>query len=202
MTELVPPTRLDFGEYTQVRIVVSSAMIRFDNGSSTEDKPAEVPSENLKTDNNFNFDVSEASAVDIVVHFDLSKSIVVSATSGTPTYKLKPVLHLFDDPLKAATIEGSIANTAFGTSEKITVIVIAESNQEEYTRVEVPISDTADPTAFRIFWLVPDKSYTVQIDLDQDDSIDYEELVENIDVPEGAVFELNGGDPIDPGSVI
>jgi hypothetical protein len=113
-------------------------------------------------------------------------------------------LHLFDDPLKAATIEGSIADTAFGvgTSDKITVIVIAESNQEEYTQVEVPKSNTPDPTVFSIFWIVPDKSYTVQIDLDQDDSIDCEEFVENIDVPEGAVFELNGGDPIDSGSLI
>ena len=73
----------------------------------------------------------------------------------------------------------------------------ADSNQEEYTRIEVPQSDTEDPTAFKIFWLVPDQSYTVEIDLDQDDSIDCSEFVENIDVPEGAVFELNGGNPID-----
>ena len=202
MTELVPPTRLDFGKYTQVRIVVSSVTIRFDNGGFTEDKPAEVPSENLKTDNNFVFDVTESTAIDMVVHFDLSQSIVVSSTSGTPTYKLKPVLHLFDDPLKAATIEGNFADTAFCASDKITVIVIAESNQEEYTRVEVPTSNTTDPTVFRIFWLVPDKSYTVQIDFDQDDLIDWEELVDNFNVPEGEVFELNDGESIDPDSVI
>jgi hypothetical protein len=111
-------------------------------------------------------------------------------------------LHLFDDPLKAATIEGNFADTAFCASDKITVIVIAESNQEEYTRVEVPKPDTTDPTVFRIFWLVPDKSYTVQIDFDQDDLIDWEELVDNFNVPEGEVFELNDGESIDPDSVI
>jgi len=54
-TELVPPTKLDTGKYTQVRIVVSSATIRFDNGSSTQDEPVDVPSGNLKTDKNFRF---------------------------------------------------------------------------------------------------------------------------------------------------
>ncbi len=202
VTELVPPTKLDFGKYTQVRIVVSSAMIKFDDGNSTEDKPVEVPSENLKTDKNFIFDVPEATAVDIVVHFDLSQSIVVS---GNLSYKLKPVLHLFGDPLKAATIEGIITSAAFGGSDNATVIVTAESNQEEYTQVEVPKSDTDDLTDFSIFWLVPNESYTVEIDLDQDDSIDCNEFVqfvEDVDLEAGVVFKLNGGDPIETGNDI
>jgi len=198
-TEFVPPTKLDAGKYTQVRIIVSSATIRFDNGSFIQDEPIEVPSGKLKTDKNFIFDVTEASAVDIVIHFDLSKSLVVTEPAANPSYKLKPVLHLFGDPLEAATIEGSIDNASFGTSEQATVTVIAESNQEEYTIVEVSKSATDDPTEFSIFWIVPDQSYTVKIDLDQNDSIDCDQFVEDVDLPEGAVFELNEGNPIETG---
>lgn len=196
VTELVPPTKLESGKYTQVRLVVSSAKILFDNISSTAEEPVRVPSGNLKTDKNFIFNVGEDAAVDLIVHFDLSKSVVVTGPAANPSYKLKPVLHLFDDPLEAATIKGSIENSAFGDSEKATVTVIAESNQEEYTIVEVSESDTEDPTEFTIFWLVPYESYTVEIDLDQNDTTDYDEFVQDIDLPKGAEFELNDGDPI------
>jgi hypothetical protein len=201
-TELVPPTKLDAGKYTQVRIVVSSATIRFDDGNSTRDEPVDIPSGNLKTDKSFIFDVTEPSAVDIVVHFDLSKSLVVTGPAPNPSYKLKPVLHFFEDPSEAATIEGSIVNSSFGASEKATITVFAESNHEIFTIVEVSKSDTNDPTEFSIFWLVPNQSYTVEIDLNQDDTSECEEFVEEIDLPEGAVFELNGGDPIENGKGI
>jgi len=138
-TELVPPTKLDFGKYTQVRIVVDSAMMTFEikdddgNVTGTDDRTVEVPSGNLKTDKNFDFDVSDGSAVHIVIHFDLSMSIVVSGTESDPIYKLKPVLHLFNkDLLQAATIRGSIDNSSFvdPENEKATIVVIAESNGE------------------------------------------------------------------------
>lgn len=201
-TELVPPTKLAAGKYTQVRIVISGATIRFDDGSSTRDEPVDVPSGNLKTDKNFIFDVIEPSAIDIVIHFDLSKSLVVTGPAAKPSIKLKPVLHLFEDPSEAAVIEGSIVNSSFGASEKATITVFAESNQEVFTIVEVSESDTDDPTDFRIFWLVPNQSYTVEVDLNQDDTIDCDEFVEDIDLPEGAVFELNDGDPIETGNGI
>ena len=202
-TELVPPAKLSSGKYTQVRIVVDRATMRFDNGDgTTEDRPVEVPSENLKTDKNFNFDVTEDSAVDMVIHFDLSMSVVVSGLASNPTYKLKPVVHLFEDPLQAATIEGRIDNSSFGGSEKATIVVIAESDGEEFTRVEVSQSDAEDPTEFSIFWIVPGQSYTLQVDLDQDDVADCDEFVEDVDLPEGAVFELNQGNYIEIGSGI
>ena len=194
-TELVPPTKLNSGKYTQVRLVVSSATIMFDNITTTAEEPVIVPSDNLKTDKNFIFNVIEDSAVDLIIHFDLSKSLVVTDLAGTLSYKLKPVLHLFGDPLKAATIKGSITNSAFGASDKATVTVIAESNQEEYTIVEV-LESTDDPTEFSIFWLVPNESYTVEIDLDQDNTTDYDEFIQDIDLPEGADFELNNGNSI------
>ena len=71
-------------------------------------------------------------------------------------------------------------------------------NAINIARKEKEKSDTEDPTEFSIFWIVPYESYTVEIDLDQDDSTDsdYDEFVEDTDLPEGAEFELNEGDPI------
>jgi hypothetical protein len=214
-TELVPPTKLDSGKYTQVRIVVSNAFMRFENDNrTTEDRTLEIPSGNLKTDKNFTIDLAEDSAMDIVIHFDLSMSVVVSGPASNPRYKLKPVLHLFDDPLKAATIQGSINNSSFGTSNTATVVVIAQSNQEEFTRVEVPMVDDVDPTPFSIYWLVPNESYTVQIDLNKNagttdgDSIDVDcnetvavtadKIGDEVprELEEGEVFRLNGGESI------
>lgn len=196
VTELVPPTRLRSGKYTQVRLVVSGASIWFDHIISTAEEPVTVPSEHLKTDKNFIFKVIRDSAADLVIHFDLSKSLVVAGTAEDPSYQLKPVLHLFDDPMTAATINGNISQSAFGDGGKATVTVFAETNQEEYTSVEVSKSETEDPTDFTIFWLVPNESYTVKIDLDQNGAVDYQEFIEDTDLPEGAVFELNTGIPI------
>jgi hypothetical protein len=137
--------------------------------------------------------------MDIVIHFDLSMSVVVSGPASDPTYTLKPVMHLFKDPLQAATIQGSINNSSFGTSNTATVVVIAQSNGEEFTRLEVPRSNTEDPTTFSIYWLVPNESYTVQIDLNRDGGTidkDCEEFVDNLDLKEGEVFYLNEGQPI------
>jgi hypothetical protein len=76
------------------------------------------------------------------------------------------------------------------------------ANQEEYTIVEVSESGTGAPADFNIFWLVPGESYTVQIDWDQDDEIDCRENISGNHLPAGAIFELNGGDPINIGSSI
>ncbi|MGD9366291.1 MAG: DUF4382 domain-containing protein [Desulfobacteraceae bacterium] len=187
-TQLVPPIELDSGRYTQVRIVVDSATIRFNNDETT-DEAVEIPSEHLKTDQNFTLNLAGGSAIDMVIHFDLSKSVVVT---GTGAYQLKPVFHLFEDPLLAATIEGSIDNESFGESERATISVLTDSD-EIYTQVEVEKSDISEPTSFRIFWIVPDQTYTVQVDFDQDGVVDFEVVVEGVDLPPGGAFELNEG---------
>lgn len=172
-TELVPPTKLSSGKYTQVRFVVSSATMGVSDGhGGITERVVEIPSENLKTDKNFTIDLGPDAAIDLVVHFDLSKSVVVSGPASDPTFELKPALHLFDDPFTAAIIDGRISNSSFGASGKATIVVIAESNGEEYTRVEITKSTTADPTGYSIFWIVPNQDYTVQIDFDQDDTPD------------------------------
>ena len=199
-TELVPPIALSAGKYTQVRIVVSDAKIMFENDDgTTEDVTLEIPSENLKTDKNFTIAVGAESAYDIVIHFDLSMSVVVSVPEANPTYKLKPVMHLFEDPLQAATIKGSIDADSFGASNKATVVVIAQSNEEEFTRLEVAKESDTDPTLFSIYWLVPNESYTVQIDLNHDTETivnDCYETVNSNDLEPGETYDLNGGSPI------
>ena len=172
-TDLVPPTKLSSGKYTQVRFVVSSATMGVSDGhGGITERVVEIPSENLKTDKNFTIDLGPDAAIDLVAHFDLSKSVVVTGPASDPTYKLKPVLHLFDDPFTAAIIDGSISNSAFGDSGKATIVVIAESNGEEYTKVKITKSTTADPTEYSIFWIVPNQEYTVQIYFDQTDTPD------------------------------
>jgi len=176
-TELVPPVILESGKYTQVRIGVSKATLRFINeDKSTEDKTLEIPSDNLKTDKNFTIDLGDGSAIDIVIHFDLSMSVVVSGTAPDLTYKLKPVLHLFDDPIKAAIIEGEIGNFSFNDAEKGATVVV-ESNEGIYTQVEIPQLSTEDPTRYSIFWIDPNQEYTVKIDINQNGTIDCEKTI-------------------------
>jgi hypothetical protein len=200
-TELVPPVSLESGKYTQIRIVVSEATIRFDNGSTT-DKAVEIPSENLKTDKNFTFDVVGGGAVDITVDFDLSQSIVVTDDgSGTLSYKLKPVLHIVDT-FEAATITGRIDNESFVDSQNtIVTVFVYNPDIEEYTKIEISKSDTEDPTEFSIFWLVPDKNYRVEIDFgfDPESENNSPEWCENVSANElgsGEEFTLDIAPPL------
>ena len=203
-TELVPPAILDAGKYTQVRIVVSEAKIIFnienEQGEivATEEKTLEIPSGNLKTDKNFTISVGDESAMDIVIHFDLSMSVVVSGTSPDQTYKLKPVMHLFEDPQKAATINGSIHQDSF-VGESNAIIFVLDDEGQEFTKLELAKSSETEPTPFSIFWLVPDRSYTVQIDLDNttdNPDEECEETVNGIDLEPGEIYNLNEGDEI------
>ena len=193
-TELVPPVSLESGKYTQIRLVVSHADISFNNGETWD--PVEVPSEHLKTDKNFTFDVPGGGAVDITVDFDLSQSIVVTDDgSGTLSYKLKPVLHIVDT-FEAATIHGTIDDASFdSTDSDEAIITILGNNGEVYTKVVVSRT-SSDPAEFSIFWLVPNKAYRVEIDFDKDGSADWDENVIADNLPSGEDFELNDGDPI------
>ena len=165
-TEFVPPVALASGKYTQIRLSVTNAVLRFDNGVTTQDVTVTIPSGNLKTDQNFDFDVADSAAVDITVDFDLSKSIVVEGPAGTPSYKLKPVLHVVETT-EAAAIEGAITNPSF-VDNYVVITVIALSNGEEYTKVRVDKNTTAGATQtnYSIFWIVPNQDYRVEIDYD------------------------------------
>jgi hypothetical protein len=204
-TELVPPVSLESGKYTQIRLVISHADISFDNGGTS--KSVEIPSDNLKTDKNFDFDVISGGAVDITVDFDLSQSIVVTDDgSGTFSYKLKPVLHIVDT-FEAATISGEIAHGSFvdDFDAVVTVSVCTDdtfSSCETYTQLQVSRDENPeeDPTEFSIFWLVPNQYYRVEIDFDTSaDPVDYTENIDpndlNSDIGPGGIYELNGGTP-------
>jgi Domain of unknown function (DUF4382) len=191
-TQFVPPVQLESGKYTQVRIGVASGTIRI-NGVN---HPLEIPSENLKTDKNFEFNVTGGGAVDLTVDFDLSQSIVLT---GSGTYQLKPVLHL-NTTSEAATVQGTIN---FGSSTQATIIVTWDKNgdgifqpasdpnpDEEYTRLRV---QSTDPAPFKVFWLVPNQGYFIQILLgdplnpDRDTGRIY---VPASSLPPGAVYNL------------
>jgi Domain of unknown function (DUF4382) len=171
-TQFVPPVKIDSGKYTQIRIGVTSAEIKIQG----ENDPLvlEIPSENLKTDKNFEFDVPDGGAVDLTVDFDLSQSIVVT---GTDTYQLKPVLHI-NKTSNAATITGTID---WGSASQATVTVTLDKypywdcppspdpnpgpEDEEYTKITV-MRDPVTPTSntFAIFWLVPGQGYFVKVE--------------------------------------
>jgi len=193
-TQLVPQATLSPGKYTQVRLGVQSATIVVDTGQQI---PVEIPSGNLKTDKNFDFEVTGGGAVALTVDFDLSQSIVVT---GSGKYMLKPVLHLVMT-VEAATIAGSIAPATFGVVNQATVIVTQDkdytgsitSGDEEYTRIVVTNAPSG-PTPFSIFWLVPNQSYIVQVQISG--STVYTQAVAAASLPAGAVFPLNSGNPI------
>jgi len=157
-TELVPPVALASGKYTQVRLSVASAAIIFKDNPYVE-IPITFPSENLKTDKNFDFEVTEGDATDITIDFDLSKSLIMEGH----VYRLKPVLHIVETEA-AATIEGAIANNMFG--DGYVVITVFDSTGQEYTTIQVDMDTKSgfDDTSYAIFWLVPDQSYKVEID--------------------------------------
>jgi hypothetical protein len=193
-TQLVPEVTLSSGKYTQVRLGVQSAEIVTDTDQHI---PVEIPSSNLKTAVNFDFDVPGGGAVALTVDFDLSQSLVAT---GTDQYQLKPVLHLISTT-RAATITGNIAATTFGSETQATIIVTQDNDDSgtitsgdvEYTRLVVD-KGSSDPTPFSIYWLVPNQSYIVQVQIGG--SIVYTEAVPASSLPPAAVFALNSGNPI------
>jgi hypothetical protein len=193
-TQLVPPVTLTSGKYTQLRLGVQSAMIVTESG---QQYPVEIPSGNLKTDKNFDFEVTGGGAVALTVDFDLSQSIVVT---GTNKYRLKPVLHLVSTG-EAATITGSISDATYGVETQATIIVTQDndnsggltSGDEEYTRLVLD-KGPADPTTFSVFWLDPDQSYIVEVQIAG--VTVYTEAVANTTLSPAAVFPLNSGNPI------
>jgi hypothetical protein len=168
------PTLIPAGHVTQIRFEISRAYMVFKGVSPDPDEWVEidldVPSGTLRTDKQIDWTLPHDGTMSLTVHFDLSKSIV---QTGNGKYKLKPVLHLFNnDPDEAATICGSItAESFFGDGNPPKAVVRAIWNgigvDETYTIVTVPKGSNTAPTEFCIYWLVPlnaGESYTIQID--------------------------------------
>jgi hypothetical protein len=161
---LVPPAKLVPGRYTQVRVGVTRATIIIGGVAYF----VQIPSENLKTDWAFEFTMTGGGGVDLTLDFDLSQSMIVT---GSGNFRLKPVLHL-NETKEAATIQGKIGASGFGASPEATVIVTWDKDNsgdlgpgdEEYTRLQV-VKGILSPTEFTIFWVVPNQSYIVQIEV-------------------------------------
>jgi hypothetical protein len=197
-TEFVTPVRLEYGKYTQVRIVISEAWITVSEGNNEIEYVVTIPSENLKTDKNFVFDVEDPTGVDIIVDFDLSMSLKVDNNTSPSTYSCKPVLHLAETR-KAATIVGRINDADFGDENYAAVTVFVRdsnnSSYEEYTKIMVTNTASENPETFTIFWLVPNKEYLVEIDSEGTSG----GTIDRIDVgllSEDQTYDLDGVNPI------
>ena len=185
-TSLVPPVQLETGKYTQIRLGILSGSIVI----GEEEYPLEVPSDSLKTDKNFDFGVESGGAVNLVVDFDLSQSIVES--SGE--YHLKPVIHL-NEAQTAATIQGSIAADTFEVDTEVFDAIVTVTNGDEvYTQVVASQADPGAATDFRIYWLVPNQEY--QVDVEVNGVSVYQETVSAASLDPGSTFVLNSGTDI------
>lgn len=193
-TQLVPQTTLASGKYTQVRLGVQSAGIVTNTGQQFT---VQIAPGDLKTDKNFDFDVTGGGAVALTVDFDLSQSLVVT---GSGDYKLKPVLHLVTTG-EAATITGSISAATYGAESQATIIVTQDRDNsgnltpgdQEYTRLFVAKAPSG-PTSFSINWLVPDQSYILEVQIGG--STVYSQAVAKTSLPAAAVYPLNSGNLI------
>jgi hypothetical protein len=193
-TQLVPEVMLNPGKYTQVRLGVQSAIIVTDTGQHI---PVEIPSGDLKTEQNFDFEVAKGVAAALTVDFDLSQSLVVT---GAGDYSLKPVLHIVS-AAEAATITGSIAAGTYMAQTQITLIVTQDSDNsgdltpgdEEYTRLIVP-KGVSDPTPFSIYWVVPNQSYIVEVQVAG--VTVYTQAIPDTSLLPAVVYHLNSGIPI------
>ena len=196
-TELVTPTLVTCGHITQIRFVISRAYMVVDGDPDPIEIDLDVPSGILRTDKQFDWLIENGVAVDLTVHFDLSQSIV---ETGVGEYKLKPVIHLFDNtPQEAATICGSIAASSFVVDppEDVIITVIWNGGDETFTRVTVTRQPETDPVEFCIFWLVPNESYTVQIDNGFDTFEESVPAEEEDELSFGETFYLNDGAAIE-----
>ena len=196
-TELATATRIPAGHITQIRFEIASAKMVFyatpPDPNLEETIDLDVPSGTLKTDQQIDWTLTDGGSMSLTVHFDLSRSIVLSGE----IYKLKPVLHLFNnEPDEAATVCGSIDTGSFvgdGDPQKVVVNVL-RNGVETYTLVTVPKASDTGPTDFCIYWLVPleeGESYTIRMVNGLDQMRD--EVVAYPDLGAGAMVDLNGG---------
>jgi hypothetical protein len=187
-TQIVTPSRVAAGKITQIRFEISRAEMVV--SGSVHNIDLDVSSGTLKTDVPVDHEVVADGSVHLVSHFDLSRSIVAT---GSGEYKIKPVIHIFDEVQEGATICGSIdAATFFGDPpEAVVVSVIRDPAGNTYTQATVARESTTDPTDFCIFWVVPNESYRVEIDTDGDGLTDSTaKFVDREDLEPGQVTNI------------
>lgn len=201
-TVLVPDCQLEPGDYTKVRFLTNNANIVINDDTV---HCVKVPSDSLKTDKNFYFQVENGGFVALTADFDPGQSIVDAGEPGGCSYLIKPVIHLLLTH-KAATICGSIAEETFvgDYPQEAVVTVTWDENSDKiinadeiYTQVKV-VNINEPTTDFCIFWVDPDKDFNVVVEVD--DSIEITEVldepVDSINLFAGETFRLNRDNPI------
>jgi hypothetical protein len=196
-TALVQPISLEPGTYDRIRVTISSAAVLRDGTFYS----VAIPSGNLVIEIDFFFDLEEGRTLDLTIDFDLSQSLKLFQTPVASSYHLKPVLHI-NQTETAATIHGEISAETFAEYDcrEATVSLFVDKDlsgdlsagDEEYTRVVVD----RDNPVFTIFWLVPEQGYTIQIELDETGSPEFEQFVFPADLQKGDSLELNHSNPI------
>ena len=195
--QLVKPAKLEAGEYDRLRASVSSVAVL--SGGIFYSVP--LSSGSLTIERQFFFKLEGGKSLDLTIDFDLSQSLSMSGAPPSQSYKLEPVLHI--NPSKeAASIEGEIAAETFEEHQSVEAILTVfldkdlsgdfSQADEEYTCIVVD----KDNPEFKVFWLVPEEGYIVQIEMDGREPSEFEQFVYPADLQKGDTFRLNQGNPI------
>jgi hypothetical protein len=117
-----------------------------------------------------------------------------NSSEGLPEFRNQPVLRLVDTS-KTSTISGSIHNSSFlGNAAAIVTVFVFNSENEKYEevkKIEVSKNLVGNDTDFSLFWLIPEKSYRLEIS-----GINVPYVIWSLSLEEGEIFGLNGGNPI------
>ncbi len=159
------------GRYTQIRIIIDDANVVVEN----ERHPLTVPSgaqTGLKLGPQFT--VNEGSTYELVVDFDVNRSIVIMGPPFNPRYKLKP--HLRVVPMG---ITGSISGTVTNPEHVPTAYALQEADT-----ITTSLVDTLSGL-FRLSFL-PSGVYTVEIE----DTLGRAAELDSVDVVAGENQDL------------
>jgi hypothetical protein len=196
-TALTEEATLEPGEYDKIRLVMVGSSVQTDGPV----RPAKIAPEDRRLEKDFSFQVEEGERVDLTVYFNLGQSLMEENSLWESSDLLSPGFNVVKTD-EAATIHGEIAPSTFQDHgfEKAVVTVFMDkdfsgdlsSDDGEYASVAV------DGTrgAFTIHWLVPERGYTVSVELNGMPPSEYQEFAYPADVPKGGYFELNKGAPI------
>ena len=194
---LVPPVKVPVGEYKNIRIGVTRAIIRMWRRAY----PINIPPYSLKTVKAVDFEMVSGGTIDLTLAFDLSRSLM---DYGSRNFVLNPAFNVVETE-KAVALLGNIKGSPFDSSrglhspkEAVVTVYCDDNNNfkpdygEDYTKIRLRVR--SNPSSFRIHWLAPHKNYIVSIVMDGREI--YSEVVEAPYLHGGSVFALNNANPI------
>ena len=196
-TPLVMPVELEPGTYDRIGVVIGVALVQSEGTFHS----VTLPLGTIRIEREFVFELEGGETLDLTIDFDLSQSLTVSGPQQTPSYQLKPVLHI-NPTEEAAAIQGEIGAGTFEEYESVEAMVTLfldkdlsgdlSGADEEYTRVLVD----RDNRTFKLFWLIPEQGYVVQLEINGVKPPEFEQYVFPADLQKGEIFHLNQSYPI------